>query len=65
MKYLKTFEANSHWSETIYDKIEFDRFDEIKDLTFPFLDEFDMISNVEIFLKKNGFDSPGTRLFIR
>jgi hypothetical protein len=59
MKYLKTFEANSHWSESLFDKVKFDKVDEIKDLTYPFLDEFNMMSDVSYFLKKNGFDSPG------
>jgi len=58
MKYLKTFEANSHWTESLYDKVKFDKIDEIKDLTFPFLDEFEMVSDVSYSFKKNGFDSP-------
>jgi hypothetical protein len=59
MKYLKTFEANSHWTESLYDKVKFDKIDEIKDLTFPFLDEFEMKSDISFSFKKNGFDSPG------
>jgi hypothetical protein len=59
MKYLKTFEANSHWAESLYDKVKFDKIDEIKDLTFPFLDDFDMKSDISFSFKKNGFDSPG------
>lgn len=59
MKYLKTFEANSHWTESLFDKVKFDKVDEIKELTYTFLDEFDMRSDVSFSFKKNGFDSPG------
>jgi hypothetical protein len=59
MRYLKTFEANSHWSEFLYDKVKFDRIDDIKELTYPFLDDFDMRSDISFSFKKNGFDSPG------
>jgi hypothetical protein len=59
MRYIKTFEANSHWTESLYNKVKFDKVDEIKELTFPFLDELDMVSNIDTNFKKNGFDSPG------
>lgn len=59
MKYLKTFESNSHWTESLFDKVKFDKVDEIKELTYTFLDEFDMRSDVSFSFKKNGFDSPG------
>jgi len=59
MRYLKTFEANSHWSESLYDKVKFDRIDDIKDLTYPFLDDFDMRFHISSSFKRNGFESPG------
>lgn len=59
MKYLKTFEGNSHWTESLFDKVKFDRLDEIKELTFPFSDELDMVSGIDVNFKKNGFESPG------
>ena len=59
MKYLKTFESKSHWSEELYDKSVFDRKDELKDLTYSFIDELSMVSVVDWSLRKNGFESPG------
>ena len=59
MKYLKTFEGNSHWTESLFNKVKFDKVDEIKELTYTFLDEFDMRSDVSFSFRKNGFDSPG------
>lgn len=59
MKYLKTFESKSHWTEELYDKSVFDRKDELKDLTYSFIDELSMVSVVDWSLRKNGFESPG------
>jgi len=62
MKYLKTFESTTsfrHWSEFLYDKVKFDRVSDIKELTYSFSDEFDMISDISFSFRKNGFDSPG------
>lgn len=59
MKYLKTFEAKSHWTEELYDVSDFDRKDELKDLTYSFIDELSMVSVVDWSLRKNGFEPPG------
>jgi hypothetical protein len=59
MKHLKTFEGNSHWTEPLFDKVQFNRDSEIRELTYPFLDEFDMRSDISSSFKKNGLDSPG------
>jgi hypothetical protein len=60
MKYLKTFEASSHWLDDIYDKVKFERTDQIGDLFYDFIDfGFDIRTD---FYIKRAFDSPGKRL---
>lgn len=60
MKYLKTFEANSNWKNTIFNKIEFQRSDDIKELFYEFTD-IGMSLSIDEDLKKNGFESAGQR----
>lgn len=60
MKYLKTFEANSHWKDIIFNKIEFQRIDDIKELLYTFTD-IGMSLSIDEDIKKNGFESAGQR----
>jgi hypothetical protein len=55
LKYLRTLESWRHWTEALYGKVEFDRLDDIKELTYIFADELDMVSDIGFFFKKNGF----------
>lgn len=53
MRYLKTFESNSRfWGYDLIDKLEFNRRQELEDLTFTFLDEFDSTVGIDNKLTK-------------
>lgn len=60
MKYLKTFEANSHWKNSLFDKVKFERKEDIKELFYPLID-IGMSFSIDEDLKKNGFESAGQR----
>ena len=36
MKYLKTFEASSHWKDTLFEKLKFERKEDLTDLLYTF-----------------------------
>lgn len=38
MKYLKTFEANSHWKDPLFEKLKFERKEDLTDLLYTFTD---------------------------
>ena len=60
MKYLKTFEANSHWKDPLFEKLKFERKEDLTDLLYTFTD-MGMSLSINEDLKKNGFESAGQR----
>lgn len=59
MKYLKTFEANSHWKDEIFDKVKFERKQDIEEIFYDLMDIGMSVSLKEDL--KNGFKSARQR----
>ena len=60
MKYLKTFEASSHWKDSLFENLKFERKEDLTDLLYTFTD-MGMSLSIDEDLKKNGFESAGQK----